>query len=224
MGPGDDRGRRIHSRRARLRPAPGAAARAVRPADGQRAEHAHAARRRSLAIGRNHPARDPAACLRRPHPRRRGAFHQQRAARRAARARDLRRQGRGNPLHHGRIRSGGVLRARVCRAGRPADHRHGVAFARSVLVRRRRQGVLRAHDRARVDGRGLPRVQQCVANYAAGAEAIEHSARGDRPAAARDVRSGRRAADPESQRIPEVPLVRPASGAGPPVATRAGDT
>ena len=47
--------------------------------------------------------------------------------------------------------------------GGQEHRRHGAPVARHLLLRPRRAPVLRAHDRARVDGRGIPRPEKSLA-------------------------------------------------------------
>ena len=106
------------------------------PADGERARHAHDARIGARAVGRDDPARDPSAQVRRPHARRRRAVGHQYRRWRSAHARDLRRPGRGHPVRHAGLRSGAVLRAAVSRRSRSRHHRHGADEPRHLFVRR----------------------------------------------------------------------------------------
>ena len=53
--------------------------------------------------------------------------------------------------------------ARVSQAGGKEHDRHGAALARHLLVCRGRARVVRAHDRARLDGRGIPAEEKGLA-------------------------------------------------------------
>ena len=176
---------------ARLHAAAGDADRAVRPADGERARHAHrcARARRRLRWRRcctpccrtsTSTTRTPTRCCRSPT----------RPTATSASATSTATASSVIPYVMAGLRPRRVLRARVPEAGDQEHHRHGAALARRVLVRRRRARVLRAHDRAGVDGRATtwrrrrPGASACRAARAAGVQA-----RGSGEAAPRGIAS-----------------------------------
>ena len=178
---------------------------------------------RARAFGRDAAARHPAAQVRRSHARRRGAVGVEFTRRREAHPRDLRRPGGGDSVHHGRLRSRGVLRARVPETGRRQHHRHGAALARRIFVRRRCAAVLRAHDQAGVDGRGLPRCEEGMEPAAAGGASRGHRSQCDRRAAARGQRQRRISTGRQDQRFGEIPGLCGPQRRGAGVAARPGD-
>ena len=198
-GPRDHQRRELRAVAAALPAEAGAPARPVRLADAERAQHARAALRGALAFGGDAAARAAAAKVRRPYPRRCGAGDLQRTRRREAHPRDLRRARRGDALRHGGLQAGGVLRARVSEAGHRQDRRHGAGVARHLHLRRRSARVLRAHDRAGVDGRGIPSEEESLAHRAAAQAGAAGRARRDRQPEARDFRAGRLSDGAESQ-------------------------
>ena len=77
-----------------------------------------------------------------------------------AHRRDLRRQGRDHSLRHAGLRPGAAVRGALPAAGRQEHHRHGADEARHLFVRRHREAVLRAHDRAGRSRGALSRAAQ----------------------------------------------------------------
>ena len=138
---------------------------------------------RALAFGRDAAARHPAAQVRRPHARRRGARDLQCPGRREAHPRDLRRARRGDPLRHGGLRPRRALRARVPASRRPTKTVGMVlVLARHLFLRRRCARIVRAHDRAGLDGRGVPAEEEGLAHRASRRKRPRPAARGDRRA------------------------------------------
>ena len=212
-GPRDDQRGELRAVAAALPAEARTPAGAVRFADAERAQHPRPALRRAVAFGRDPAARPTPLQVRRPHPRRRGAGDLQRSRWREAHARDLRRARRGHALRHGGIQAGGALRARISEAGERQDGRHGAGVARHLHLRRRGARVLRAHDRAGDDGRGISAEEKGLAHFAAAEAGPARRARRDRRPAARDFRAGRLSRAAESQRRRKVPHLRAASQA-----------
>ena len=138
------------------------AAGAVRPADGQRARTHMLRARRALAFGRDASCTPccrtsssttptPTRCSRSPT----------RPTARSASARSTATRVVVIPYVMAGLRPRRAT-ARASSRSRPANehHRHGAALARHLLLRRRRARVLRAHDRAGVDGRGATSQKQ----------------------------------------------------------------